>query len=403
MDSVREALVQLFRTLATTTFLLISLLLLVGGLALALARWKLQPRLLSIACALWWAALCLSLPLQGYNYQIYRHNAELTLAGTDAFERTDPPGVQPWQRAQVLDYTGAQHLVYVGLMAAEQVAPNLLLEGVGFRLWNLLIGLGLMGLLWSYGQGALAPLVVLAFHPAIALHLLIYAWEDKLLFAAIPLAAALLLQREQWRALAFFSGLVTVYNGLLLLWLPSLAIVLWRRLGRRALVQAGFLLSAGLVLGLLPFFPESLGGWANRALRQSAETPFWFAVYGLLPNGWYHPLLDKALIGGGALIGTWLLWRGRLTPIDTLVLTVGLTTLLGPYNGIARVVPVLIAITALTPAVRWLDWARLAAALLLYFTVSLGFTPAVIEPVHMVIFYLPVAWVLGVYVRRRKA
>lgn len=403
------SLLALFRTPLTTLFLGVNVALL--GLLLWLARAQRLPAAVFLAVSIaWWAALSLLFVPQGANYQIYRYNAGLTLAGSPAFGRADDPAVddarEPHKSPAYLDYTGAQHLIYVGLAALAPPGAHPRLLGLGFQLWSLAIGGLLLWALAEYGQAgaaAAAPLVVMAFHPVFSLHWLVYSWEDKAGFALVPLALLLLIRRRRLAAAAAGLGLAVSLNGLLVFWLPLFGLYLYQRHGRsRAFLRLLGLVGLGALIGLIPFFPASLSGWAYRAARMSAEQPFWFSIYLLLPPGLYHPLLDKALIGAAAAISTWLYGRGRLSLTDGLVVAVALVLLLGPYNVIARVLPLLLLIMALAPGTSVQDWLGFCGVITLYFLVSLGYSPATIRAGHVLVFYLPVAWTIGLYIARRR-
>ncbi len=414
MSLLIQSFVAFFRSPLTTLFLGVQIL------ALGLLLWLIRagrlrvPHILAIS-VVWWAALSFWFIPQGFNYSIYRYNATLTLAGKPAFARpvASDSDVQPEPYTQplYLDYTGAQHLLYVLMTALSYGSTHLRLMGIGFQVWSFVTGGVLLWLLVLYGRSktgqndvlVAVPLVVLVFHPIFSLHWLIYSWEDKVIFALIPLAMVVCIRQRWLTAAALSVGCILSLNGFVVFWLPACVWYLYLHYGfKRQFFQLILWIGLGAALCLVPFFPDSLSGWVYRAARMSAPTPFWFSIYLLLPPGFYHPLLDKAIVGTLALGSTWLYWRRRVSLTDMLVVAISLTVMFGPYNGVSRVLPVLFAIMVLTPQVSFHDWIWFCGVISLYFFVSLGFTPANIQTIHVAVFYAPVVWVMGMYFFKRR-
>jgi len=95
------------------------------------------------ACCLWWILLVFIYPPKGYNYKIYSYNAHLTLTGQKAFDRENVNSSfnqenSYFHDAKYLDYTGAQHLLYVLIEYLNLSHLNSKLYGFGFQIWTII-------------------------------------------------------------------------------------------------------------------------------------------------------------------------------------------------------------------------------------------------------------------------
>jgi hypothetical protein len=327
-----------------------------------------------------WGVLFLAYPPSGFDLAIYQHNALLTLAGQPAFGRPITDAMMLPSHPAYLDYTGAQHLVYTLLAAAN-----------GFALYALaLVGLAFV-LLWKHSKEAA---LILVFSPAFLAVFGAGAWTDKLIFIVIPLMALLLKSRPV--VLAAFVGVVIGFNGLLLYFAPVALILAWRA---KQLIPAALAMGAGFVLLILPFFPDSLSGWQYRAGRMALDEPFWWSFWRLLPDGWYAPILDRLLGVGMAGVAAMAYWRRWITLETALLIAVSCVALTGVYNSETRVLPIALLIMALARARRaeWLVFAALTSVYLVLTSVA----NANITAGQVTAFWMPVCFAGVVFVRRR--
>ena len=367
---------------------------------------------LFIACALWSILIILTFPPRGSNYQIYRYNASLTLSGMPAFGRDSIPEDgrhgSSVQNPRYLDYTGMQHLLYVGMTCLDLSGIHPSLAGFGFQLWSftcIVVAL----LLIRYGKGAVTgdsmiqkalSATILSFHPVLVLHWLVYGWEDKVIYLVLPLFLAFLLDTGALTLSALLIGCAVGLNGLFIFFVPTFLLHVFRTQGRRTWLYLG-LLGLSLVGAMLPFFPESQSGWANRMARMNAPTPFWFSIYLLLPTGIYTPTLDKAIVAILAIASTLAYWLKRLDIRDMIIMSTSLVIMLGPFNVPQRVVPLIMLIAIFTPCKSRGYWIAFTVVLSVLLLVGRGLDPRNITPLHVATFHIPYLWVLGLYVYKR--
>jgi hypothetical protein len=83
-----------FRTAIMEHSALIGICVLAICFAFLVLRREVGPKWINtifVACALWSILIILAFPPRGSDYQIYRHNASLTLSGRPAFGRDSTP------------------------------------------------------------------------------------------------------------------------------------------------------------------------------------------------------------------------------------------------------------------------------------------------------------------------
>ena len=373
---------------------------------------RIPPAVLVAISSLWWLGLVLEYPPHGFNFDIYRHNARLTLAGLPEFGRAPSPedgsyGTSP-RHPRYLDYTGAQHLVYVALSRIDASPLRFGVADVGFRLWSVLcvglvvwiVGRWTAAMAGGHAGSAIWPAALVTFHPAFGLFMVVLSWEDKLSFLLLPLSVALLLSRGRPGPAAFATGVTIGLNGLLIPFVPVLLI--WEaRQGWRALCRGAGMLAAGTGLTLLPFFPGALSGWHHRAERMAASQPGWFSIFGLLPAHTYTPTVYAGTFCLAVVVLVAAFWVKRISILDALVAGVGMVLVLAPYSSPQGILPFVALVGILSPGMRLRDWLALAAMLLVYLFLAEPLDPRTIQPVHIAVFHLPVLWSLGVYVSKR--
>ena len=186
------------------------------------------------------------------------------------------------------------------------------------------------------------------------------SWEDKLPVLLLPLLFVLLVERQRLRLAGAVLGATVAWNGVLVFAAPAFLLhVLRERRGELGRVSVAF--AAALLLGLAPFLPESLAGWENRLARMSTDHPFWFTPYHLLPEGLYTASVNRVLTVGLALLLNLAFWRRWIRLTDAVVGSVCLVMLLGPFNVVPRVVPMMLLVATLTPGLGRRDWLACAA------------------------------------------
>lgn len=241
-----------------------------------------------------WAVILLAYPPSGFDLAIYRYNAQQTLEGLPSYGREAHDFVygQDFQSPRYQDYTGLQHLVYT---LVEQAAAWRLYH------WGITAALLLIAT-----QLANSSVVLLALHPAVFVLLYLDYFSDKALILVTILAVWLLWERRYYRVFGLVLGLACAWHGILLFFVPA-ALILLLHQGRWRI--SGWI-AVGLVIGLLPFFPDALHGWLYRAARSAWDTPIWWSLWRAVP-ALYAPFVDKAFwaagMAGAALVAT----RGR--------------------------------------------------------------------------------------------
>ena len=365
------------------------------------------------ACCLWWIILVFIYPPKGNNYKIYRYNAALTISGQKAFGRVDnyqykKGDAASYTDAKYLDYTGAQHFVYVLMAEFSFSQINSKFQGLGFQLWTILI-ISTIILLISYlmdfsnesiESGKLWPIIFISFLPIISFYNIIASWEDKLIFLLIPLLLLLLIKRKKLRIASFIIGLVISYNGATVFFLPVYLIYLFQE-NKENIWQNILLMFAGVIIALIPYFPESLNGWTNRMIRMDITKPFWYSFYSLLPSGIYSPLLNNIIIIVISLLTMVLFYYKKINIIDALIISISIVIMFSPYNGVSRVIPLILLLAIMTPNMKRINWILLGIFLFIFLTFDNGYITPVVNTENTILFYIPVLFSFGLYIYKR--
>lgn len=363
-------------------------------------------------CLIWWIFLSFVFFPKGQNFKIYRYNAEQTLYNFEAFGRPENKESgeygKSYKHPSYLDYSGAQHLIYVTLASINlsNISPKL--ESAGFQLWNVL--LFILSILFiaklkktneEDNTNSILSICFLAFNPVFAQFWLISSWEDKIIFLAIPLVLLYLIQQKRLLLSSFFTGTVVTFNSLLVFFVP----VLYAYLLKEKVQKKHFhivLFFSGVALTLIPFFPESLYGWMNRSERMNIKTPFWYSVYSLLPAGIYSPILNYLIIICAVTATLFFFWKEKIDLNDAMILSILILIFLGPFNNVARTIPIIMLIIILTPHKNKLYWAITFIILSIYFSFGWIFSFSNIQYFDLILFHFPIVFIIVLYILKRN-
>lgn len=362
-------------------------------------------RVVFAACTAYAIYLCFLQPFgKQFNYMIYSYNAELTLEGLPAFGRQNPPEQLPsYALAYFMDYTGAQHLLYVGLEFLSRELAEVS-TAFGFRLYHFFWYILSLVLLYKRARGergiggSTFTAALLVFHFAASIVFIVGRWEDKLVFFGLPLAIVCLLERKSLFAAAALIGAAATFNGISILFLPSFVIYcaqVRRSLPWRELLV--LLIAAGLLM--LPFFPESLSGWHYRSQRLAIPEPFWFSIF-LPVKEIYFPQLPPLAQGITAILCALAITCRRMRITVALGLSVAALLTFSSFNASSRIVPPTLLLLALVPNLTASEALRVALALAAHALIQFGFSPANITNFHVFLAHLPLLYVIWLLYRK---
>lgn len=195
-------------------------------------------------------------------------------------------------------------------------------------------------------------------------------------------------------------GFIIAFNGLTIFFLPIYIIFLFREVKKDFLLNF-IIIFIGIIVTMIPFFPESLSAWANRYTRTNVSKPFWFSFYLFLQEGYYSPLVNNILITVTSLTIILLFLIRKINLIDSLIFAISIVILFSPYNGVARVIPLILLITILSPNINRFNWFSLGLVLYIYLLLDNGYTIPVITVGNTVLFYIPILYVFVIYFYKR--
>ncbi|MCZ2222561.1 MAG: hypothetical protein LC122_02910 [Chitinophagales bacterium] len=195
-------------------------------------------------------------------------------------------------------------------------------------------------------------------------------------------------------------GFIIAFNGLTIFFLPIYIIFLFREVKKDFLLNF-IIIFIGIIVTMIPFFPESLSAWANRYTRTNVSKPFWFSFYLFLQEGYYSPLVNNILITVTSLTIILLFLIRKINLIDSLIFAISIVILFSPYNGVARVIPLILLITILSPNISRFNWFSLGLVLYIYLLLDNGYTIPVITVGNTVLFYIPILYVFVIYFYKR--
>ncbi len=364
------------------------------------------------ACCLWWILLVFIYPPHGFNYSIYKYNASLTISGHKTFGRRNNQvgdiNNAEYKDAKYLDYTAAQHLAYVMMEELNLSNLNPKLSGLGFQLWtifNISTIILLIVFLYDYSNEdipseKLWPIIFISFFPVIPFYNIVSSWEDKLIFLLIPLLLLYLIKIKKYKIASFSIGVFIGYNGATVFFLPIYLIFLFQATQEKFWQNILFSL-LGISLALIPYFPESLFGWANRIHRTDITKPFWYSIYLLLPSGTYSPVINTLAVMVSSSLAAVFFYFKKINLIDALIISISVVIIISPYNGVSRVIPVILLVSILTPNMNKMNWLFLGLFLFIFFTVDSGYITPVVNIKNTVLFYVPILYSFMVYVYKR--
>ena len=365
------------------------------------------------ACCLWWILLVFIYPPKGFNYEIYSYNASLTLNGEKAFGRdatqTNDNKEISFKDPKFLDYTGAQHLLYVLLESINLSGINPKLSGLGFQLWTI-INVSIIFLLIFYlnkspgdevDHNKIWPIIILSFCPVIPLYIIISSWEDKFIFLLLPLLLLFLIQSKRYKASSLLLGFIIAFNGLVIFFFPIYLIFLFREVKEKIWLNLGLILT-GIIITMIPFLPESLIAWANRFNKVSIYKPFWLSFYSFLSEGTYSILLNNILlfVTGFAMILLYLFKKINL--IDSLIISVSIVIIMSPFNGVARIIPLIMLYSILSPNMNRYNWLTLSILLFVFFLFDTGYLAPIVNTLNTILFYIPLLYSISIYLYKRS-
>lgn len=364
------------------------------------------------SCCLWWILLVFIYPPQGFNYNIYTYNASLTINGQKSFDREDvqinSEAKESFKDPKYLDYTGAQHLLYVLLESIDLYQNNSNLSAYGFRFW-IIINITIIFLLIFHLNNSFQdeidaykiwPIIFISFCPIIPFYIVISQWEDKLSFLLLPLLLLFLIQHKKYKTTSFILGFIIAFNGLVIFFLPIYLIFLFREIKKDFWLNFGLIL-AGIIITMIPFFPDSLSAWTNRINRVDTNKPFWYSFYSFLPEGFYSPLLNNLLIIIVSLTTIFLYGLKKINLIDSLIISISIVILLSPFNVISRVIPLILLITILSPNMDRYNWLSLGLILYLFLSFDNGYITPDVNNGNTILFYIPILYSFAIYLYKR--
>ena len=364
-----------------------------------------------IASSFWLVFLIYKTTPAGFNLSIYTYNANLTLYGKPAFGRDLTEGenkdTETYRLPEYLDYSGLQHLIYVVLtfINFNYSYPQYFHYLVGFEIWStlwifIIIFLLKHGNYFNESSNSINQkfwfLILISFHPAFYLNWILQ-WEDKITLLALPLIILILMEKKYYFSASFLLGISIALNGILIFFVPPFMIYMLN-INKRRFWLCALLFFVGVIIAMIPYFPESLYGWQNRVVRTNTSNPFWFSIYILLPNKLYTPLLNKSLLIILPVLSTIAYWKKYINLYDALIISVMLVISLSPYNGIQRVLPLILLITILTTNVTRLYWMLLSIVLTIYVFLFYPDKQNDIKYIDVVLFYVPLFFVSAYYV-----
>ncbi len=364
------------------------------------------------ACCLWWILIVFIYPPKGFNYEIYSYNASLTLSGQNAFDKeivqlNDKLNVSP-SDSKFLDYTGSQHLLYVCLESLNLSKISKNLYGLGFQLWTIVNITIILLLIFQLGISSkdeidanrFWPIIIVALCPIIPFYLIISSWEDKLIFLLLPLLLLLLIRQKKYRIASFSCGFIIAFNGLFVFLLPIYIIYLLRIMKKYFWINLGFIL-LGLIIGMIPFFPESLSGWENRFIRVDTNLPFWFSFYTFLPEGIYSSTLNNLIIFIISLITIIFYWLRKINFIDAMLISVSIVIIFSPFNVVSRVIPLILLFSILSPNMTRANWIGLTFILFIFLLFNNGYMTPIVNIQNTILFYIPLLYSFIIYLYKR--
>jgi hypothetical protein len=362
-----------------------------------------------VLCILWWSLIVLAYPPHGDDYMIYSYNASLTLKHKDAFSKSDKKFDENWENPKYLDYTGAQHLLYIAMQLLSFSNMSYIFYGFGFQLWSIITFIICAWLILSLGK-IKAPqdylkefrlLLLLTFNPVMLYFFIISSWEDKMMFIIIPLLIFYLLRKGKLSYTSIVIGSALTFNGLTAIFLPVYLIYIYRKDKKHVFLHLGLIILSALIV-FIPFFPESLNGWNNRIIRISSENAFRYSIYKLFPSNLYSPMLYRAITFLATFMLVALFWLKKINLYDGLLFSLYIIVILSPYNSIVRAITLIFVTVVFIREFSLKEWFYLNLIFLLFFMVRNGIGDLKINYLSNFIFQIPMIWIFIMYLKKRK-
>ena len=256
---------------------------------------------------------------------------------------------ESFKRPAYLDYTGLQLAVYNVCYAV----PILVWSGLdGFVLYS--------AVLWALAALCVYRLYLdnqikrahyywffaFLFAPYLWYVLFVRSYEDKALYLLLPAAVMLAYQRSP----ALAGALVGVLTGLIgvpIFVVPILLLFAIRqgetkRESTALVMKVAAMFVVGLLVSMVPFFPESLVGWERRSALEASQ-PFWFSGW-LVLGDIYFAGLNKLTILALSIAVYLLYGTRRLTFNAALVLLVTFPLFFSVTMNSQRIVPLMVVL-----------------------------------------------------------
>jgi hypothetical protein len=318
------------------------------------------PTLLAAIAFLAGAAYVYHIGSPGFNKRVYECFAQRYFEGVDLYAAAPSADFvkNPWCDPSWLDVTGLGLSFYIGV---GWIARNVHLNAL--TLYSLLQFAGVLLLLRAIRaartiselQYRWTLLLVLA--PPTWFFLYRASYEDKMQF---PLAVLLVLWLHPRRpALAAATvGIMTAWVGAPALLFPLILCDAVRDVAPARRFRAALPLvlasAAAFAIGMIPFFPRSLGGWHRRSLLE-AGMPRWWSAWQLV-RSWYVPHMNHVaiLLAVGVLVTLYYRRRIALETAATGILAAFFA--FAADSGPQRIVPLVMLLPLAAREPRTLRW-----------------------------------------------
>jgi hypothetical protein len=299
----------------------------------------------------------------GFNYNAYNYFSGLYFNGLDPYH---PPFLpervlinESFRRPSYLDYTGFQLAIY---NLCYLVRHHIWWRLDGYVLYSLLFWfLALLGVYELRRKAYITPthyfsFVAMLFAPYLWYVLFVRSYEDKAIYLLLPVAIPLL---HHWSPLwaTGILGALTGVVGVPVLVLPVLLLSVVHKTGfskqsllRMTKLSAVF--SIGFFVSMVPFFPESLLGWARRSALELA-LPSWFSGWRILGD-LYFPGLNNATLLVACGIVYLLYGYRRMTFNASVVVLLTFPFFFSVTMGSQRILPAVATMVLAFSTRRWL-------------------------------------------------
>jgi hypothetical protein len=194
----------------------------------------------------------------------------------------------------------------------------------------------------------------------------IFTLEDKIVFILIILVL-ILVKNKSYLLTGFLIGIFTGLNGVAISALPILLIDVtnyrcsgFKKIKHIISICSSFCL--GLIVMLIPFFPESLIGWSRRSNLEGEAIPSFYSIWRIMEN-FYFSNLNKMTIFLLAIFLYINFYRKKLDFRESLVLVYSLFFVFSVNTVPQRLFPIMLILFLCFRA----NWSRILYSLILFF------------------------------------